>query len=355
MQFSTFQLTELLIRFMALGQLALLFCLVSTKTRFNQTLARVLIACIAGYLIMTISNDALRFTPFRGVFLFLTELLPWVFWLFAYSLVNQTCSPAKWPFWFNSLLCLALGWFAYFFVVLQGQGWFHTFNHLMAIILLVHIIYICAHDLADDLINERRKHRVYLMVYGCIYFISLASIELLNTNIKNSEYFTLFNALLIFISIGLFSIYQLKFIQHIPLITLKNSEEPNINLEQSTPPISDPVSRTFKKQYQTLLELMENGGFKQSNLTVKALALQLAMPEHHLRELINQELGFKNFTTFLNSYRIAAACEAFSDIDNIRIPILTIALDLGYGSIGPFNRAFKEQLGITPSEFRKNI
>ena len=34
------------------------------------------------------------------------------------------------------------------------------------------------------------------------------------------------------------------------------------------------------------------------------------------------------------------------------LPVLTIALDCGYGSIGPFNRAFKARYGITPGQFR---
>jgi len=33
--------------------------------------------------------------------------------------------------------------------------------------------------------------------------------------------------------------------------------------------------------------------------------------------------------------------------------VLTIALDLGYGSLGPFNRAFKEMTGMTPTAYRE--
>ena len=33
--------------------------------------------------------------------------------------------------------------------------------------------------------------------------------------------------------------------------------------------------------------------------------------------------------------------------------MLTIALDLGYGSLGPFNRAFKEISGMTPTAWRE--
>ena len=32
--------------------------------------------------------------------------------------------------------------------------------------------------------------------------------------------------------------------------------------------------------------------------------------------------------------------------------MLTIALDMGYRSLSPFNKAFKEIKGMTPTEFR---
>ncbi len=35
------------------------------------------------------------------------------------------------------------------------------------------------------------------------------------------------------------------------------------------------------------------------------------------------------------------------------MPVLTIALDTGFGSIGPFNRAFKAHTGMTPTEYRR--
>jgi AraC-like DNA-binding protein len=43
---------------------------------------------------------------------------------------------------------------------------------------------------------------------------------------------------------------------------------------------------------------------------------------------------------------------ALSDPTQKEVPILTIALDAGFGSLGPFNRAFREAEGITPSAFR---
>jgi transcriptional regulator GlxA family with amidase domain len=43
---------------------------------------------------------------------------------------------------------------------------------------------------------------------------------------------------------------------------------------------------------------------------------------------------------------------ALTDPTQSDVPILTIALDAGFGSLGPFNRAFRESEAMTPSEYR---
>ncbi len=104
---------------------------------------------------------------------------------------------------------------------------------------------------------------------------------------------------------------------------------------------------------QRLEEAMADGIYREPNLTVGALADRLATPEHRLRKLINQGLGQRNFSSFLNQYRIADAQRSLADPQNARVQVLSIALDMGYGSIAPFNRAFKDLTGSTPTEFRK--
>jgi AraC-like DNA-binding protein len=72
-----------------------------------------------------------------------------------------------------------------------------------------------------------------------------------------------------------------------------------------------------------------------------------------LRRVINQGLGFRNFNDFLHTHRLREAAGRLGDPQLRRIPVLTIALEVGYGSIGPFNRAFKERFGVTPTEYRR--
>jgi hypothetical protein len=81
--------------------------------------------------------------------------------------------------------------------------------------------------------------------------------------------------------------------------------------------------------------------YRQEGLSIGQVALRLGLPEYRLRQLINQGLGYRNFAAFLNFYRIADAREALADpAAQAEVPILTIALDAGFNSLGPFNRAF---------------
>ena len=92
--------------------------------------------------------------------------------------------------------------------------------------------------------------------------------------------------------------------------------------------------------------------YRDETMTIAKLAGQLGEPEYRMRRLINGQLGQRNFASFLNGYRLDEVKSALSDPDQRQVPILTIALDAGFGSLGPFNRAFREAEGMTPTAFR---
>ena len=103
-----------------------------------------------------------------------------------------------------------------------------------------------------------------------------------------------------------------------------------------------------------LTDFMAGGGWRREGLTIGAVAQALDEPEHRLRRLINQRLGHRNFAEFVNSHRIGAAKVRLGDPAEARTTVAAIAFDLGYGSLGPFNRAFRAATGVTPTEWRRN-
>ena len=125
--------------------------------------------------------------------------------------------------------------------------------------------------------------------------------------------------------------------------------QPVMLAEQSAPTIRPQDQATYAR----LTELMETRRvWAEPGLTIGALAEKLSAPEHQLRALINKGLGHRNFAGFLNSYRLAYAKDVLANAEHARLPVLTIAMDAGFGSLAPFNRAFKASEGITPSEYR---
>lgn len=92
--------------------------------------------------------------------------------------------------------------------------------------------------------------------------------------------------------------------------------------------------------------------WRQEGLSIGTLANEVQVPEHVLRRLINGHLGHRNFSAYVNAHRIEAALKILADPARARTSVATVAFDHGFGSLGPFNRAFKGATGETPTEWR---
>ena len=124
------------------------------------------------------------------------------------------------------------------------------------------------------------------------------------------------------------------------------------------PPKAEPDAPPRPEADDTVLlarldaEMRRERLYRQEGLTITAVAARLGAPEYRLRRAINQGLGARNFNAYLNGFRLGETREALADPTQRDVPILTIALDAGFGSVAPFNRAFRTAMGCTPSDFR---
>ncbi|WP_187182152.1 helix-turn-helix transcriptional regulator [Rhizobium sp. WL3] len=84
-------------------------------------------------------------------------------------------------------------------------------------------------------------------------------------------------------------------------------------------------------------------------LSLSALARQLRLPEHHVSQVLNQEIG-KNFYDFVNGYRVAEARHLLVTTDT---SVLEIALEVGFNSRSTFYDAYRKNYGQTPTESRR--
>jgi AraC-like DNA-binding protein len=127
--------------------------------------------------------------------------------------------------------------------------------------------------------------------------------------------------------------------------------EPELVKAGAKRPVAPEPPSIVEKRLEELIEGEQI--FKTEGLTIGALAKRLGEPEYKVRQLINTQLGFRNFVAFLNHYRIREARRVLTDPAQKQLGVAEIAYRLGYSSLGPFNRAFKEIVGQTPTEYRR--
>lgn len=88
-------------------------------------------------------------------------------------------------------------------------------------------------------------------------------------------------------------------------------------------------------------------------LNAETLAMRLGVSRNAISKAVNSTQQ-KNFSAFINDYRIREAILLLSDPANDRLTTDAIATDAGFNSRETFYRAFKARTGITPAQFRKN-
>lgn len=336
---------SLILRLFSIGNL-ILFTSISLK-RTNPFELAVLILIATGscaYLILTAPIDNSILFRYRSWLLFFTELLPFLGVIYALSFSTDTTLYQAYMKHRSAVLTVGLGVYATVFLLLDGHGWLHTLSHALGALFLVSTVYFCFQMLNDDLDDSRRRYRVLFGTYLIFHLSLLLVFDSLGQGLNDNTYFGAFNALMIFVAI----------LVGINILIRSSAERVDFYRRALQKEVN--VTGTAKPQFDsyknTLEAYMEDGGYRESELTISNLANRIEIPEHKLRKVINETLGYKNFSTFLNSYRIPAACEKLKSPAFADVPILTIALDLGYGSINPFNRAFKQLTNMTPTQYR---
>ncbi len=121
----------------------------------------------------------------------------------------------------------------------------------------------------------------------------------------------------------------------------------------STAPTPEQRSHEYTALITRITAEMAAGIWQTEGLTVGGRAQRVKAPEHQVRRAINQVLGHRNFAAFINSASIDAAKAKLSAPEGQESTILEIAYDVGFASLGPFNRAFRDATGLSPTDFRK--
>ncbi|WPO84426.1 helix-turn-helix domain-containing protein [Chryseobacterium sp. JJR-5R] len=105
---------------------------------------------------------------------------------------------------------------------------------------------------------------------------------------------------------------------------------------------------------ESLLMFMETERpYLDEELSLQKLSLLVNISAHRLSEVINQDLN-TNFYRLINAYRVEEVKKKLRNPEFDKYSILGIAFESGFNSKSTFNKIFKEETGMTPSEFKKS-
>ncbi len=242
-----------------------------------------------------------------------------------------------------ALVLVAIGLLAQF-----GQTGFGpslwTLHNLVGLVLAAHCIMIIYRSGRTDLVEARRDLRVPFLLLIASYSLLLSVAQILLTAGVPPDGLEAANAVIQAV-LGLGGIGSLLTARG----SLFGAAEPPADESDLAAPA------TMEDHWLAKLEtaMVADQLWQREGLTISDVAAAVGLPEHRMRRLINDRLGYRNFTAFINERRIAAAKTILSDPAQSRRTVASIAFDLGFGSLGPFNRAFREATGTSPTEYRK--
>jgi AraC-like DNA-binding protein len=275
-----------------------------------------------------------------------------VFWLFTRALFDDAFKLR----WWHGLIWIAVTAFSF-----VNCLWIAPVASARVSIVAVHLLVLGFLALAvlqtisnwsADLVEGRRRVRVFIVIAAAIYGGFNALLQIAISGAEAAVIANTVNAAL------LASVTAAIFLAMIR-ISVDDLFPASVVVAQPAvafiaPAIVSDTNAADQKLVNALLRLMADERiYRHDNLTIGTLATKLGIPEYRLRRLINQRLGYRNFNVFLNNHRIEEAKAALADPTQAEVPVITIAMDAGFQSLGPFNRAFKATTGVTPTEYRR--
>jgi AraC-like DNA-binding protein len=213
-------------------------------------------------------------------------------------------------------------------------------HNLLGAALMVHVLVVIWTGWRGDLVEARRRLRGPLLALAATYALAVAIVQTAELYMGPATPLSFLAAVsLLVLSLASGVVFLREDSQ------LFGSAAPRGG-QRRVPPRDESLAQRLNQA------LDRDEVWREEGLTIGGLAQRLGAPEHHLRRLINEGLGYRNFAAFLNERRIAAAKAALADPANARTPVSKIAYEVGFNSLAPFNRAFRELSGQAPTAWR---
>lgn len=262
---------------------------------------------------------------------------------FIFSVLNKvTRIPLRWKYEMGILLAIVLIgglwypyqaypklWNLYFAKFIYAEWFLYLLISAQALIPLFKSV---------EAIKTFEKWLLFVFSVNVVIFIAF-----LFALLFSSWYDTYFAGALIFS----FTLYSLLFIQ---LYKIKGINQFYFSAEKySNRKLNEGAALGLVGDLENVLK--ERELYKNPNLNLTELAKLMNVSSHHLSQVLNEHLG-KNFTSYINSFRIEEACKMIRDGHPFSVE--SIGYEVGFNAKSTFYAAFKKLKGTTPSAYKES-
>jgi ligand-binding sensor domain-containing protein/AraC-like DNA-binding protein len=91
--------------------------------------------------------------------------------------------------------------------------------------------------------------------------------------------------------------------------------------------------------------------YRDADISLQILAEKLSVSAHLLSQILNEKLN-RNFSDFVNYYRIEEAKQILASTGGDRMKVIAVAFEVGFNTKVAFYNAFKKYTKMTPSQYR---
>ena len=278
-------------------------------------------------------------------------------WLLSLKLFDdnfevRTMHPGIWGLIVVALILRSIAsYFANYAIELSSIAYLATWGFSQTVLLgfSLAVIYVAIKGFRVDLVIERRHERVIFVVCAALLLLMMAG----NRGVWVYSAITegafrpvpmpqiVYSVYAYFVTVALL-LWKFRAVQFSAIKSPAKQLPDTANEEQH--------ERERKLSDRIKVAMEEESLFQESSLTVRALAEHLTSQEYLVRRAINNHMGYRNFSEFLNKYRISKAQHLLTDSDE---PITNIGFNVGYTSLSSFFTAFKSVHGLTPKQYRE--
>ncbi|WP_109098576.1 AraC family transcriptional regulator [Aquimarina sp. AU58] len=197
-----------------------------------------------------------------------------------------------------------------------------------------------------------KRMLIGVLVISCLDVIfTLYESTIRELNFETS-YLTLVSVIILIVYLGYYGVKQSKILLPDFLINTPEKKDRESKKNEYLSRINDEELNMLKLSLERVLFVEKK--YLDEDLTLSILANAISISDKKLSAFLNQYLK-TTFYDYVNKYRVASVKEKIKSPEYNNITLLGIAYESGFKSKTSFNRIFKKETGLSPSQFKSSL